>query len=94
MNKPFFTFLFWCGTLTVFAQDLSQIIRGMVLDKDSQIPLIGATVQLMGMEKGTTIGNYGFKANLGVLGLAWKRQVIGIQPLACQTVKKILRLIW
>ena len=34
--------------MTLFAQNSSQTVRGTVVDKQSEIPLIGATVQLMG----------------------------------------------
>jgi len=38
----------------LLAQTLSQTIRGTVVDLDSQLPLIGATVQVIGSSKGTS----------------------------------------
>ena len=35
---------------TVFAQELTQVVRGSVLDQDSKIPLIGATVFVVGSD--------------------------------------------
>lgn len=40
-----------CFALVVHAQVPTQTIRGTVLDKDTQIPLIGATVQIMDIEE-------------------------------------------
>ena len=37
----------WCQ-LETFAQDLTQTIRGEIIDQDSRIPLIGATVMVVG----------------------------------------------
>ena len=37
----------WCQLETV-AQDLTQTIRGEIIDQDSRIPLIGATVMVVG----------------------------------------------
>lgn len=41
-------------TQWILAQPLSQTIRGTILDKGSQQPLIGATVSLVNLQQGTT----------------------------------------
>jgi len=38
------------GNDRLSAQDLTQIVRGFVLDQDSKIPLIGATVFIVGTD--------------------------------------------
>lgn len=38
----------------VFAQNITQTIRGTVIDEDTQLPLIGATVAIVGQE--TSLG--------------------------------------
>ena len=35
-------------TTLVFSQKLSQTVRGTILDTDSKLPLIGATVKIIG----------------------------------------------
>lgn len=48
--------LLWLSTTATFAQDLTQTIRGTVVDKESQFPLIGVTVIIntSGQELGAT----------------------------------------
>jgi hypothetical protein len=47
--KPFFTSLFIAlTTLASVAQNIHQTIRGTIVDKDSQMPLIGAAVFVVG----------------------------------------------
>lgn len=50
-NKLFFTVLL-CLTLDSFSQNLTQTIRGMVVDKVLQKPIIGATVKIVGFNQG------------------------------------------
>ncbi|MCF8277586.1 MAG: carboxypeptidase-like regulatory domain-containing protein [Flavobacteriales bacterium] len=53
MNRivPFAVLIFcWFTAQTVSAQELTQVIRGAVLDQDSKIPLIGATVFIIGSD--------------------------------------------
>ncbi|MCF8465275.1 MAG: carboxypeptidase-like regulatory domain-containing protein [Flavobacteriales bacterium] len=51
-NTGAFLFLIWLSFLdgTIYAQELTQIVRGSVLDQDSKIPLIGATVFIVGTD--------------------------------------------
>ncbi|MDB4728157.1 TonB-dependent receptor [Saprospiraceae bacterium] len=55
--------LFLCTFTSLFTQNQTQTIRGVVLDKDTQFPLIGATISVVGSDPiiGTTTdfdGNY------------------------------------
>ncbi|MEM1119699.1 MAG: TonB-dependent receptor [Bacteroidota bacterium] len=53
--RKWLVLLFFLGfTEAMVAQDLTQTIRGRVVDNDSQLPLIGATVQLTTLASGTT----------------------------------------
>ena len=38
------------STLSLIAQEVTQTVRGRIVDKDSQIPLIGATVVVIGSD--------------------------------------------
>ena len=58
----FFFFLILIPTLS-FAQKNTQNIRGVIIDKLSQTPLIGASVQIFSLQKGTmtdTLGKFVF----------------------------------
>lgn len=52
MRELIYIFLLLLFPITLSGQTLTQTIRGNVLDKDSQLPLIGATIQ--SANKGTT----------------------------------------
>ena len=58
MNKllPLFYLLLLCfgGCFTGSGQSLTQTVRGRIVDKETQTPLPGATVQLLGDSAGTT----------------------------------------
>ena len=64
MPKPkikqylFFLFLLFVSSYS-YAQELSQTIRGTILDKEGQFPLIGATVALSNTDKGTITDAFG-----------------------------------
>ncbi|MFI5220806.1 MAG: carboxypeptidase-like regulatory domain-containing protein [Bacteroidia bacterium] len=53
MNRNFITILFLSGVFFSHAQNLSQTVRGTVTDKESKVPLIGATIMVL---NGTTLG--------------------------------------
>ena len=46
--KAFFTFILLSCFLTNFSQELTQTVRGTILDADSRLPLIGAGVVIIG----------------------------------------------
>jgi len=54
MRKLLSILLFYCFGQLAFAQTLVQTIRGQILDQNSQLPLIGATIHLVGTDNGTT----------------------------------------
>jgi len=60
MGKYLFIILLFISSFS-FAQNNTQNIRGVVIDKLSQIPLIGVSVQITSLRKGTntdTLGKY------------------------------------
>ncbi|MFC2138678.1 carboxypeptidase-like regulatory domain-containing protein [Bacteroidota bacterium] len=48
MKKEIFTLAFVFIYFAVFSQDLYQTVRGTIIDSDSEMPLIGATIQVEG----------------------------------------------
>jgi len=55
-KRIFLLFLFIAGTVSFMSAQITQTVRGTVIDKDSQTPLIGATIAILTAEpvKGTT----------------------------------------
>ena len=55
-KRTFLLFLFIAGTVTFMSAQITQTVRGTVIDKDSKMPLIGATIAILTAEpiKGTT----------------------------------------
>ena len=50
MKKIIFTsFIIAMFTTLAFSQQLTQTVRGTIIDMDSQLPLIGATVRVVGV---------------------------------------------
>ena len=61
--RHYYTIVLTFITALSFAQNNKQNIRGVLVDKLSQSPISGATVQLLNNQKVTTsnqIGNYTF----------------------------------
>lgn len=59
--KQYFSIIFLLISIGAIAQNNTQNIRGVVTDKLSQTPLIGATVEITTLQKGTstdTLGEY------------------------------------
>lgn len=51
MKKTYLIILIIVTTMvTAFSQSLTQTVRGTILDKDSKLPLIGATIQVVGSD--------------------------------------------
>jgi hypothetical protein len=50
----FYSLLFFGCCFTLDAQSLTQTVRGRIVDRETQTPLPGATVQLLGDSAGTT----------------------------------------
>ncbi len=50
MKNLIFSFVGMLLTCAVFAQDLTQTVRGTLIDQDTQTPLIGATVVIIGSD--------------------------------------------
>lgn len=48
-NLIYLTLLFLTGSLSSFSQQPTQVIKGVVIDKSSEIPLVGATLSITGL---------------------------------------------
>ena len=44
--KPFLVFLLFCAHMSIIAQSQTQTIRGTIVDKESQMALIGANLSI------------------------------------------------
>ena len=55
-KSTFLLFLFIAGTVTFMSAQITQTVRGTVIDEDSKTPLIGATIAILTVDpiKGTT----------------------------------------
>jgi len=82
MRERLFILLIIGWSECLWGQALSQTIRGRILDKDSQIPLIGATIQVVNNNKGTiTDVNGDFRIEQVALG----RQALQINYIGYET---------
>jgi len=57
-NILFIVFYLFCSIGSVYSQSNSQIIRGVVVDRDSKFPLPGVNIILLNSENRGTISNY------------------------------------
>ncbi len=88
-SKVFFLLLIWSAALPVFAQQLTQNIRGRVVDKQSQTPLPGVNVFISGSSLGTTtdVDGYYLLENVPVKRITIGFGFIGYQPVTMQNVE-------